>query len=187
MAPPGVAPAGRMARAARAVERVNMWIARSGAILFVALSLLVIVDVVGRQIFIISSIRSQELEWYLHTVMFCCLVAATYDQDRHVRVDIFRVHWSDKTRDRVEVAGIFLLLLPFATVMLIHSWGFVSQSFTTGETSSSSQGLPYKFLIKSFLLLAFGSLIASAVARLMRLLAGAGEAPRWDLNIWDEE
>lgn len=69
----------------------------------------------------------------------------------------------------IELYGILLLLLPFILLVLIAAVPFVLYSFETGEVSEAPGGLPFRWVIKSFLIIAFLLLLFSLTARLSRI------------------
>ena len=75
---------------------------------------------------------------------------------------------SDKKRAWVNILGTLFLLLPFCILILISSWPFVENSFYYNEGSPDPGGLPYRFLLKSSLLIAFSLLILQALADMFR-------------------
>ena len=82
-------------------ELVNR-VGRAGTWLLVPLVLITMWDVVARklvwiQIFMVENFGSffestlmQEMEWHLHTAVFCLVLGMGYTHNRHVRVDFIR-------------------------------------------------------------------------------------------------
>jgi TRAP-type mannitol/chloroaromatic compound transport system permease small subunit len=89
--------------------------------------------------------------------------------DAHIRVDLVRGRLKPRHQAWIELYGILLLLLPFAGLVLFYAFPFVYYSFVTGEVSEAPGGLPYRWAIKSFLLLGFALLMLSSLARLSRV------------------
>jgi TRAP-type mannitol/chloroaromatic compound transport system permease small subunit len=85
----------------------------------------------------------------------------------HVRVDIFYDGFSEKVREIIDL----LAALTAAVVSLILiklSFTFVSQAYWVGEGSPDPGGLPYRFLLRSFIPLGFALLSLQAMAQGIR-------------------
>ncbi len=107
-----------------------------------------------------------ELIWHFYAFfMFGLSYAIT--TDAHIRVDIAHMQFSRRTQRIVEVLGITLLIFPFTFIILDHSIDWVHHSFTAGEVSENSTGLPYRWLIKSLLPI---SLVLIFIASLSELI-----------------
>lgn len=146
------------------------WTGKTASWLVLGLVLLICYDVAMRYLFQQGSVALQELEWHLFSLIFLLGSAYTLKHDEHVRVDIiYRSRFmSDKKRALVNIFGVILLLLPFCILILISSWPFVENAFYYNEGSPDPGGLPYRFLLKASLLLAFGLLILQALVDLTR-------------------
>jgi TRAP-type mannitol/chloroaromatic compound transport system permease small subunit len=138
--------------------------------------------VVARPFFSFQLTPLQELEWHLFfALVFLCL-GMTHLADRHVRIDILRGRFSERTRAIIEIVGFLVALLPFALAMIYYGTDNVIVAFVTGERSRAPLGLPYRWIVKCFipiggvLLLAAGSLIT--IRNLQRLAGGAIGADR---------
>jgi TRAP-type mannitol/chloroaromatic compound transport system permease small subunit len=146
------------------------WTGKTASWLVIGLVLLICYDVAMRYLFQQGSVALQELEWHLFALIFLLGSAYTLKHDEHVRVDIiYQSHFmSDKKRALVNIFGTLFLLLPFCILVLTSSWPFVENAFYYNEGSPDPGGLPYRFLLKGSLLLAFGLLILQASADLAR-------------------
>ncbi len=115
----------------------------------------------------------------LNSAVFLLGMAYALQRDEHVRVDVLSRTWSPRTRAWVELAGMLLIVLPFAVFVWVYSDHYVLQSWRIGESSNESGGLPalwvQKALIPSMALL----LALQALARAARQAAflGGAEAP----------
>lgn len=138
--------------------------------LVLALVLLICYDVAMRYLFQQGSVALQELEWHLFALLFLLGSAYTLKHDDHVRVDIiYRSRFiSEKQRAWIDILGTILLLLPFCLLVIITSWPFVENAFYYREGSPDPSGLPYRFLLKGSLLLAFSLLILQGIAEIIR-------------------
>jgi TRAP-type mannitol/chloroaromatic compound transport system permease small subunit len=146
------------------------WTGKTSSWLVLGLVLLICYDVAMRYLFQQGSVALQELEWHLFALIFLLGSAYTLKYDEHVRVDIiYQSHFmSDKKRALVNIFGALFLLVPFCILILTSSWPFVENAFNYNEGSPDPGGLPYRFLLKGSLLVAFGLLILQALADLAR-------------------
>lgn len=128
----------------------------------------ILFDVIGRRFMNTSSVALQELEWHFHGALFLLCLGFTYIQDAHVRVDLLREKFSDKTNRLIEILGCLFLLLPYCGVVIYFGIDFTLKSYLAGETSATADGLPYRYVIKAFLPVGFFLLGLSAFSVLLR-------------------
>lgn len=128
----------------------------------------ILFDVIGRRFMNTGSVALQELEWHFHGALFLLCLGFTYMQDAHVRVDLLREKFSHKTNRLIEVLGCLFLLLPYCGVVIYFGIDFTLKSYLAGEMSATADGLPYRFIIKSFLPIGFFLLGLSAVSVLLK-------------------
>lgn len=131
----------------------------------------VTVNVLMRYVLGKGLVQFEELQWHLYAIGFMIGIAYCFESDDHVRIDILHENLSLTAQVWVEFYGLLLLLFPFLAVVLIYGVPFVWQSFLTGEVSASPGGLPYRWAIKSVMLIAFALLALGAAARFSRVLA----------------
>jgi TRAP-type mannitol/chloroaromatic compound transport system permease small subunit len=89
----------------------------------------------------------------------------------HVGMDLIYAKLSRKWQCRLDILGIIFLLLPFVSIIFYQSLDFVYGSWRLNERSVAPMGLPYRWIIKSFIPGAFGLLVLSALSRLVRNIA----------------
>lgn len=123
----------------------------------------------------------EELQWHLYAVGFMMGLSYTLLMDGHVRVDVLAEKMSNRGRAWIELAGLLLFLAPFVYFVLVWALPEVQRSYRLNEVSPAPGGLPMRWIIKSFILVAFGFLALAAFSRLTRvtaLLFGLPR-PRW--------
>ena len=152
------------------IEAITEWVGRTASWLVLAMVLLICYDVAMRYLFQQGSVALQELEWHLFALIFLLGSAYTLKHDQHVRVDIiYQSRFvSDKQRTLINIFGTLFFLLPFCMLILITTWPFVENSFYYHEGSPDPGGLPYRFLLKGSLLVAFGLLILQGLAGILK-------------------
>ncbi len=161
---------GKLSRFIKSTDQFIIFIGRCFAWCLVLLVAVTLYDVVSRRIpalALLGSTGLQEIEWHLHTVLFAFLFAGVLVKDMNVRVDIFREKFSDKLKLHIEFWGTLLLAIPYAITVIYFGIEFVKLAFVAGEGSSSSHGLPYRWLIKSAIPIGMFLLLIAAFNRLL--------------------
>lgn len=161
----------------RFVGRITSWV-------WVLLIGVIIYNVIQRYVFSIGSIALEELQWHLYAVGFMIGLSYCFVEDRHVRVDVVAEQLRTKTRAVIEMLGLSLLLIPFTTAILVEAVPFIWTSWSLSEVSSAPSGLPFRWLLKSFIFWGFGLLLLAALARLTRCTAAIFG---WPKPIWPKD
>lgn len=148
--------------AIRSIGEVVSWV-------WIILLLVIVVNVVLRYFFSEGRIEFEEIQWHLYSVGFLLGLPFAFVTDSHIRVDVLRERFSDQTRAWIELYGLLLLFFPFVLLVIINAFPFISYSYSTSEISEAPAGLPYRWLIKSVLLIGFFMLFVAGVSRLSRV------------------
>ena len=138
--------------------------------LCLALVILISFDVFLRYLFNFSTASLYELEWHLFAIIFLLGSAYTLQKNEHVRVDVFYNKLSEKNKNIIDLAGDIVFLLPFSLAIFYNSIPFVEDSFRILESSPDPGGLPYRFIIKSIIPLAFLLLALQGIIRIIKNL-----------------
>lgn len=128
-----------------------------------ALVLLIVFDATRRYLFQSGSVALQELEWHLFDVVIMLGIAYAMHRGAHVRVDIFYDRFPERVKHLVNLVTMLLFVLPVSALVIYVSYDFVMMSFSQLETSSDPGGLPYRYLVKSLIPLAFALLVLQAI------------------------
>ena len=161
------------------LERLLAWLGI--AVAAVLLPLLIGVrcyEIVMRKLMNAPSAFLQYIEWEAFALLVLLILGFAYLRDGHVRVDVLRERMAPRTRDWVDFYGLLLFQLPLVALVLWSAVPFVAESFATGEESSSAGGLPYRWILKSVLPIAFLALGAATLSRVRtvaRRLFAAGD------------
>lgn len=152
------------------IDNATEWVGKTASWLVLAMVLLICYDVAMRYLFQQGSVALQELEWHLFALIFLLGSAYTLKHDEHVRVDIlYQSRFvSDKQRALINIFGTLFFLFPFCILILISSWPFVENAFYYNEGSPDPNGLPYRYLLKGSLLIAFGLLVLQGFSGLLK-------------------
>lgn len=164
----------------RFIERQNRfqihfghWIAW-GMLPLVIISCMVVILRYG---FDTGAIALQEAIMYNHAILFMLGMAYTYQQQKHVRVDVFYSQFSATQKAWVNLLGGLLLALPTLGFIAWASFDYVLNSWRVFETSSEAGGLAFVYLLKTVIWL---------MVLLLTLQINASIAQAW-LQIWHPE
>lgn len=139
-----------------------IWIVLVGVILF---------QVILRYVFNQGSIMLEEVQWHMYAVGFMIGLSYAIVHDRHVRIDLLYEKFPPGLKAWIDAVGILLLLMPFLVFVMWHAVPFVIDSYKSNEVSVAPDGLPYRFVIKSFIIIGFAMMILAAFSRLTRVCA----------------
>jgi len=119
-----------------------------------------------RYAFSVNWIWMQELVVWMHALVFMLAAAYTLNRDEHVRVDIFYRQFSERRKALVDLLGSLVFLLPMSVLLIITSSDYVVTSWSIGEGSRESGGLPFPFvpLLKTVIPLAFVLVAVQGIA-----------------------
>jgi TRAP-type mannitol/chloroaromatic compound transport system permease small subunit len=164
----------------RALEPIVRTIGQIASWLWLVLMLVIVLQVALRYLFGIGSIMLEEVQWHLYGIGFVIGLSYCVLADRHVRIDVLAERLTPRTRARIEIFGLLILLLPFAVAVVVEAIPYVYRSWQLGETSAAPGGLPHRWIPKAFIVVGFGLIVVAALARLSRVLAflRGGPAPR---------
>jgi len=121
----------------------------------IILTLIVTYDVIMRKLFSAGSIALQELEWHLYDVVFLFAIAYTLSKDKHVRVDILYDKFPFRVKKIINILSLIIFIIPLSTLIMIESIPFIQMSVEQNESSGDPGGLPYRWIIKSTIFIAF--------------------------------
>lgn len=163
----------RFAPLLRAADALTEAAGRLAGVLAIALVALSFALVLARYALGVGSVAAQEAVLWLHAALFLLGLAYALRHGAHVRVDVFSQRWTPRTRARVELAGLALLLMPFCVFVVAMSWDYVGASWAAREGSRDPGGLPGWYLLKSLLPLSAALLLLQALAETLRAARAA--------------
>jgi TRAP-type mannitol/chloroaromatic compound transport system permease small subunit len=162
-------------RLADRIDRLSAAVGRAVAWCLVFMLLAEFSVVLMRYVLGVGSVWLQESIVYAHASVFMLAAAWTLSDDGHVRVDIFYADASPRAKALVDLLGALLLLLPFATVLVVLATPYVARAWAIREGSREISGLPAVFLLKTLIPL-FAALIGlqgiAQAIRAARVIAG---------------
>ena len=127
------------------------------------LVLLISTDVLLRYVFNFSTAALYEMEWHLFAIIFLLASPYTLQKNKHVRVDVFYNNFSKRKKNIVDLIGNIIFLIPFSFIIFYTSLPFVEDSYSILESSPDPGGLPYRFIIKSIIPIAFFLLMMQGI------------------------
>jgi TRAP-type mannitol/chloroaromatic compound transport system permease small subunit len=154
----------------RGIDAATRRLGQSVAWLVVAAAVISAGNAVIRKLFDISSNAWLELQWWLYAALFLLAAPWTLALNEHIRIDILNQRFSRTWRNRIELIGHALFLLPMATIVVWTSVPFFIASFAQNEQSSNYGGLP-QWPAKLLIPLAFSILFLQGVSELIKRVA----------------
>lgn len=152
-----------------ALEKVVDTVGVAASYIWPILVAVIVINVGLRYIAGTGYVSLEELQWHLYSVGWLIGLGYTLQHDGHVRVDVLSERLKRETRLWIEFIGLAVFVLPFAVFVVYHGVPFVEVSFRLNEISASPGGLPYRWVLKSFIVIGFAVLIVAATARLLRV------------------
>lgn len=171
---PDVGPSGiplPVTRISRVLDAVVVGIGEASSWIWTILMLLIVYQVVQRYVFGLGSIKMEEMQWHLFAVGFMLAIPLAEVRERHVRIDVLAEHWPLRRRLWIEAFGIVVFLLPFSVFATWWAVPYFTHSLAVNEISSAPDGLPYRYVLKAFIIATFALLAMAAVSRLSRVIA----------------
>jgi len=150
------------------VENTILGIGRWSSWLNVLLIAAIIVQVVLRYVFGMGMVQLEELQWHLYAVNVVFGLSYCLSADSHIRLDVLHDKFSRRTKEKIEILGIILLLMPLIYVIFYHSVDFLWEALRTHERSDSPMGLCCRWIPKGLIPIAMIMFFASATARLVK-------------------
>lgn len=136
-------------------------------------------NALSRKFFDLSSNAFLEAQWYCFGAAFLLAGSQVMADNAHVRIDALASRFSQRTRLGVDMAGLFLCVLPFCLYMCVWSWPMFAEAWARNEMSADAGGL-VRWPVKLMIPLGFGLLGLQTVAQLVltarRLQSPGGNA-----------
>jgi TRAP-type mannitol/chloroaromatic compound transport system permease small subunit len=165
----------------RVVDSINEWVGRTIAWLTLGCVLTCFSVVVLRYGFNMGFPWLQELYVWQHAAVFMAGAGYTFMHHGHVNVDVLYGRLTPRGKAWIDILGTLIFLFPWLAVVAITSAPFVLSSWSIREASSTANGMPAVYWLKS-LLWAFCALLfiqgLALIARRGLFLAGQGDEPR---------
>lgn len=155
----------------RGIDRLLTLVGEIASVLWTVLVAVIVVQVVARYAFGRGSIVMEELQWHLYAIGFMLGLGFTDMRERNVRIDVLAERMRPRTRLYIELFGLVFLFLSFCLVVIWFAVPFFLSSYQLNETSAAAGGLPYRWVLKSFIVTGFALLALSGLGRVTRVWA----------------
>ena len=124
-------------------------------------------DVIIRYFFNASQAWITEFEWHVFALIFLLGAAYTFQDNEHVRVDLFYTKLTEKSKAWINLSGILFFLIPWCLVVLRAANKYALKSYQIGEASPDPAGLPYRWIIKYAVVVGFILLLLQSLSILL--------------------
>jgi TRAP-type mannitol/chloroaromatic compound transport system permease small subunit len=131
-----------------------------------AIIILISLDVISRYLFNTTKAWVLELEWQMFALIFLFGMSYAYQEDKHVRVDLFYSKMTERSKKIVDIIGNLLLLIPWCIVVIITSSKYAYNSYYILEGSPNPNGLPFRFIIKFCIVIGFVLLLMEGISQI---------------------
>ncbi len=148
--------------------RINRIAGKILSVILLIMALNVFLDVVMRYFFHNSSVGMQEMEWHLFSIVILFGVSVSLLDEAHVRVDFLYDKYPDRKKAMINIIGTIFFLLPLALLILFGSFDFVNDAYQIMEISEDPGGLPFRWVVKGMIPLAFLFLIFTAFGYIIK-------------------
>ncbi len=157
------------ARLSRGLDRISGAALRVAAACAVLILFAQMAVVIARYVFGLSFSWLDETVIYAYAALFLLAAAPALRDDEHVRVDILRPRFGPRLRAGIELAGVYLFVVPIG---LLIFWSAISPSFVQSwarlEGSRESDGLPILFLFRTLIPMFATLLMAQGLSQALK-------------------
>ncbi len=150
------------------IEKLVSKVGKLSSFLCFFLILLICLDVLMRYIFDFTLIWVIELEIYFFAILFLMGASYAFQEDKHVRVDVFYQNKSPKGKAWINLIGTIFFLLPWCLIIIWVSYNYAWFSWKMNEKSPQPGGLPALYVLKGFISISFFFLLLQAVANVLK-------------------
>lgn len=147
------------------VSGIGMTFAIAAAFLIILIQL---AAVLLRYVFGLSFSWLNDSVIFTFAMMFMLGAAGTLRDDGHVRVDILRSRFSDRTKAAIELIGSLGFIVPIGILILYAGSGLISRAWIGLEPFNESDGLPVKYLFKTLVPIFAVLMIAQALSQSLK-------------------
>ena len=149
-------------------QRISRYLGNLTALAIVAMVINVFFDALTRYVFNWGSVGLQEFEWHLLSFIILFGIPFTLMEEGHVRVDVIYDRLKPKKRAVINIIGTLVFIMVFSLLIGSGSLDFALESFQSSETSNDPGGLPYRWIVKSMIPVAFFLLSFVSIGYIVR-------------------
>lgn len=152
------------------LEKVTIKIGHLTSYLTGLLVVIIVVQVFLRYVLGRGMVMLEEFEWHLYSVGLLLGIAYCTATDSQIKMDLLYMRYSERKKAWVELISLVLLVLPFSLLLFLHGVKFTQYSFHLQEMSDAPLGLPYRWVIKSFIPLGMLFLFFAAGTKALKII-----------------
>jgi TRAP-type mannitol/chloroaromatic compound transport system permease small subunit len=152
------------------IDRVTAFIGKSVSWLVLAAVVVSAVNAIIRKTFDTSSNAWLEAQWYLFGAVFMLAAAWVLQINAHVRIDALSSHFSQRTRNWIDLFGHIFFLMPLCLLMIWLTIPYFWESYIGNEISTNAGGLVV-WPTKLFILIGFVLLTFQAISEVIKRIA----------------
>jgi TRAP-type mannitol/chloroaromatic compound transport system permease small subunit len=145
----------------RLARRIDAWqdaFGRALSWLMLVMVLVVFSDVILRYALNVTSVFTQELEWYLFAITYLLGAGYVMLYDEHVRVDIVYSRLSPRRKAWLDFILLFVFFFPSCFLIMYTTWPFFRNAYRVLEGSPDPGGIPARWALKAVIIIAFAIL-----------------------------
>ena len=154
-------------RFARAIDRLNEFIARWVSWLGLAAVLVCAAAASARYALNIGSNAWLEIQWYLNAAVWLLVAGYTLKRHEHVSIDVLAGRLRPRVQAWIHILGGIFMLLPASVIIAWYSWPSLVNSYEIQEYSSDPGGL-IRWPVRLLLPLAFALLALQGVSEIIK-------------------
>lgn len=117
-----------------------------------------------------SSNSYMEIQWYLFAYMVMVGAPIVLKLNEHVRVDLIYGKLKGNKPVYVDLFGLVVFLLPVITFLMVLSWSYFMNTYTSGEMSQNAGGL-IRWPVVLALPLGFGLMLVQGFSEIIKRVA----------------
>jgi TRAP-type mannitol/chloroaromatic compound transport system permease small subunit len=155
----------------RLARRIDAWqdaFGRALSWLMLVMVLVVFSDVVLRYAMNVTSVFTQELEWYLFAITYLLGAGYVMLYDEHVRVDIVYSRLTPRRRAWLNFILMFVFFFPSCLLIVYTTWPFFRNSYMVLEGSPDPGGIPARWALKGVIIVAFVILLIQGISQAIK-------------------
>lgn len=117
-----------------------------------------------------SSNSYMEIQWYLFAYMVMVGAPIVLKLNEHVRVDLIYGKLKGNKPVYVDLFGLVVFLLPVISFLMVLSWSYFMNTYTSGEMSQNAGGL-IRWPVVLALPLGFGLMLVQGFSEIIKRVA----------------
>ena len=173
----------------RLIDTLTEFIGKAVMWFILATTLISAGNAIVRKLFDSSSNALLEIQWYLFAAVFMLGSGYAFLRNAHVRIDFISSRFSARTRNWIDVGGIFVFVFPLCYLLISLGMPLFQNAWASGEMSSNAGGL-VRWPVYALIPLGFFLLFVQSISELIKrfaFLTGNGPDPLAHAGPSDEE